>query len=60
MQEYELEMERMTMQREDKHSREIEEYLHQQKFKQKDKFPPAMPHFFTDDNFKQIIKNKPV
>ncbi len=45
------------MQREDKLSREIEEHNHRLKFKQKDKFPPALPIYFTDETFKAVIKN---
>ena len=37
MGEYELEIERLYMQREDQLSREIEEYNHRMKFIQKDK-----------------------
>ncbi len=46
--------------REDKLSRDVEEFNHRQKFKQKDKIPPQMPIYFTDEQHKQIIKNKPV
>jgi hypothetical protein len=60
MKEHQLEMERLTMKREDKLSMEVEEFIHREKFKQKDEFPPALPVYFTDENFKQMLRNKPV
>jgi hypothetical protein len=57
---FELEMERLTMSREDKLSREVEEHNHRELFKQKDLFPPVMPSYFTDDSLKKYLKNKPV
>jgi hypothetical protein len=60
MREHTLEMERLTMQREDKLSLEVEEFMHREKFKQKDEFPPSLPIYFTDDTMKKVIKNKPV
>ena len=57
---YETDMERATMSREDKMSRDYEEFIHRQKFKQKDKIPPQLPIYFTDDQHKQVLKNKPV
>ena len=59
-QEFEIEMQRLLMVREDKLSRDVEEFAHRERFKQKDKFPPPMPPYFTDDLFKQVFKNKPV
>jgi len=60
MKEYDLEVERATMIREDKLSKEVEEYSHRRKFRQKDKIPPPLPQYFTDDSFKHVLKNKPV
>jgi hypothetical protein len=60
MQEYDLEVERATMVREDKHSKEVEEFNHRRKFRQKDKIPPPLPHYLTEDSQKHILKNKPV
>ena len=59
MQEYELEMERLFMEREDKLSRENEDYQHRLKFIQKDMHPPLLPPYLTEgeDN---PLKNKPV
>lgn len=54
MQEYELEMERLTMEREDKLSREFEEYSHRLKFIQKDMSPPLLPPYLTE------IENNPL
>ena len=48
------------MTREDKLSLEYEEFMHKDKFKQKDELPPGLPVYFTDENFKQVIRNKPV
>ena len=55
-----VEVERMTMIREDKLSLTVEEYNHRIKFIQKDLIPPPMASFLVDDNFKHIFKNKPV
>jgi len=60
MQEYDLEVERATMIREDKLSKECEEFNHRRKFRQKDKIPPPLPHYFTDDSLKHVLKNKAV
>jgi hypothetical protein len=59
MAEYELEYERMLMQREDKLSRDVEEYNHRLKFIQKDMKPPLMPPFLYDP-VSNPLKNKPV
>lgn len=56
----ELGLERLVMTREDKLSRNLEEHNHRMKFTQKDLFPPSMPPYFTDDAYKQYLKNKPV
>eukprot|EP00347_Sterkiella_histriomuscorum_P018508 403345246 len=58
MQEYELEIERLVMEREDKLSREIEEYMHRSKFIQKDMHPPFLPPYLTEPD--NPLKNKPV
>ena len=60
MHDHQLDMERLTMSREDKLSQEVEEFMHREKFKQKDEFPPTLSVYFTDENYKQILKNKPV
>ena len=59
VQQYELEMERLLMEREDKLSRDMEEYSHKLKFIQKDMSPPLMPPFLTENN-NNPLKNKPV
>lgn len=58
MQAYELEMHRLMMEREDKLSREIEEYNHRLKFIQKDMKPPMLPIYLTQED--NPLKNKPV
>ncbi|CDW74934.1 adenylate cyclase [Stylonychia lemnae] len=58
MQEYEQEMDRLFMEREDKLSREIEEYSHKLKFIQKDMHPPLLPPYLTESD--NPLKNKPV
>ena len=60
MHDYETDMERATMSREDKISRDYEEHIHRLKFKQKDKIPPPLPSYFNEDQHKQVLKNKPV
>mmetsp|Transcript_6751 Transcript_6751/g.5037 ORF Transcript_6751/g.5037 Transcript_6751/m.5037 type:complete len:111 (+) Transcript_6751:36-368(+) len=60
MREFELEMERLFMEREDQLSRKYEEHLHRDKFKQKGVPPPIMPPFLMNDYEGASLKNKPV
>jgi len=58
MQAYELEMERLVMEREDKLSRDIEEFNHRRLFIQKDMKPPLLPPCLTAED--RPLRNKPV
>ena len=51
-------MHRLLMEREDKLSREIEEYSHRLKFIQKDMKPPMLPPYLTQED--NPLKNRPV
>ena len=55
-----LEVDRATMLREDKLSRDVEVFNHKRRFKQKDKIAPPLPHYFTEDSLKHVLKNNPV